>query len=57
MVLSLWNKENNEAVRNPADQDHHDPSKNLLAANAFDVAQLRDDTPEFDINGTALNSM
>ncbi|CAH0344053.1 hypothetical protein [Bacillus sp. CECT 9360] len=56
-ILSLWNKENDAAVKSPGDQDHHDLSKNLLGTNTFDLAQLRDDTPEFDLNGTALNSM
>jgi hypothetical protein len=57
MILSLWNKENDEAVRSPGDQDHHHLSKNLLATSIFDLSHVRDDTPEFDLNGTALNSM
>lgn len=56
-ILSLWNIENDEAVRSPGDQDHYDLSKNLLGANTFDLAQVRQDTPEFDLYGTALNSM
>ncbi|PLT35549.1 hypothetical protein [Bacillus sp. V5-8f] len=56
-ILSLWNMENDEAVRSPGDHDHNGLSKNLLGANTFEMAQLREDTPEFDLNGTALNSM
>ncbi|RFU64791.1 hypothetical protein [Peribacillus glennii] len=56
-ILNLWNIENDDAVRGPGDQDHNAISKNLLGANTFELAQLREDTPEFDLNGTALNSM
>ncbi|WP_409299690.1 hypothetical protein [Peribacillus sp. SCS-155] len=56
-LLNPWNKENDAAVISPGDQDHPDTSKNLLITNVFEIVQNKSETPEFDINGTALNSL
>jgi hypothetical protein len=56
-ILSPWNTENDEAVISPGDLDHPELGKNLLITNVFELSQLKSDTPEFDVNGTALNSL
>ncbi|WP_409290250.1 hypothetical protein [Peribacillus sp. SCS-37] len=55
-VPNYWNKENDEAVKSPGDKNVFHISQYLIEETSLLNADIKTIRPEFDINGTPLNS-